>query len=79
MTRLTVLLVCLAGLGSIAWAQCNTNGCNQTCSERRTISVTGTAQVTADADLAVVRVGYNSTAWTPNPLMTAPPKSPTPS
>ena len=57
-TRLTVLLVCLAGLGSMAWAQCNTNGCNPSCPERRTIMVTGTAQVTADADLAVVRVGY---------------------
>jgi hypothetical protein len=58
MTRLTVLLACLAGLGSMAWTQCNTNGCNQSCPERRTISVNGNVQVTADADLAVVRVGY---------------------
>lgn len=58
MTRLTVLLVCLTGLGSIGAAQCNTNCSNQNCPERRTISVPGTAQVTADADLAVVRVGY---------------------
>jgi hypothetical protein len=57
-TRLTVLVVCLAGLSSITWAQCNTKGCNSICPERRTISVNGTAQVTADADLAVVRVGY---------------------
>ena len=57
-SRLTVLLVCLTGLGSIAVAQCNTNVCNSSCPERHTISVTGTAQVTADADLAVVRVGY---------------------
>ena len=57
-TRLTALLVCLTGLGAIAWAQCNTNSCNASCPERHTISVTGTAQVTADADLAVVRVGY---------------------
>jgi uncharacterized protein YggE len=57
-TRLTVLLVCLAGLSSITWAQCNTNGCNPGSPDRRTISVTGTAQVTTDADLAVVRVGY---------------------
>lgn len=32
--------------------------CNQNCPERRTISVNGTATVTADADLAIVRVGY---------------------
>ena len=57
-SRSFLLLVLLAGLGSIAWGQCNTNCCNQNCPERRTISVTGTAQVTADADLAVVRVGY---------------------
>src|SRR5208282_996450 len=59
-TRLIVLLICLAGLGSMAYAQCpcNTNNCNPGCPERRTISVNGTAQVTADADLAVVRVGY---------------------
>lgn len=32
--------------------------CNQNCEERRTISVNGTGTATADADLAVVRVGY---------------------
>ena len=57
-SHLTVLLVCLAGLGSMAWAQCNTNCSGPGCPERRTISVNGTAQVTGDADLAVVRVGY---------------------
>jgi len=57
-TQMTLLLVGLAGLGSTAWGQCNTTGPNQNCPERRTISVSGTAQVTADADLAVVRVGY---------------------
>ncbi|SPE20111.1 conserved exported hypothetical protein [Candidatus Sulfotelmatomonas gaucii] len=57
-SRSALLLVVLGGLGSIAWSQCNTNACSQCCPERRTISVTGTAQVTADADLAVVRVGY---------------------
>jgi uncharacterized protein len=49
---LTVLTV-LAGFALPASAQCNEN-----CPQRRTISVTGTAQVTADADLAIVRVGY---------------------
>ncbi len=56
--RCAVLAVALAGLGSIASGQCAANCCNQNCPERRTISVNGTAQVTADADLAVVRVGY---------------------
>ncbi|MGH9640543.1 MAG: SIMPL domain-containing protein, partial [Bryobacteraceae bacterium] len=49
----TLALLGLTALGSAAWAQCS-----QTCPERRTISVWGTAQVTADADLAIVRVGY---------------------
>ncbi|MGB7265246.1 MAG: SIMPL domain-containing protein [Terracidiphilus sp.] len=57
-SRWIVSLVTLAGLGSIAWGQCNVNCCNQNCPERRTISVSGTGQVTADADLAVVHVGY---------------------
>jgi uncharacterized protein YggE len=57
-TRLIALSVGLAGLGSVARAQCNQNCCNQTCPERRTISVNGTGVVVADADLAVVRVGY---------------------
>ena len=56
--RCIVIFVALAGLGSIAWGQCAANCCNQNCPERRTIAVTGTAQVTADADLAAVRVGY---------------------
>lgn len=55
MTRWVVLLIGLAGLGSIASAQCG-QSCN--CPERRTISAPGTAQVTVDADLAIVRVGY---------------------
>lgn len=50
---LLVVLVSLAGFALPASAQCNEN-----CPPRRTISVTGTAQVTADADLAIVRVGY---------------------
>lgn len=32
--------------------------CNQNCPERRTMSVVGTGTVTADANLAVARVGY---------------------
>ena len=49
----SVLLVfVLTGADAIASAQCNT------CPERRTINVTGTGKVTADADLAIVRVGY---------------------
>jgi hypothetical protein len=32
--------------------------CNQNCPERRTISVPGTGKATADATLAIVRVGY---------------------
>jgi uncharacterized protein YggE len=32
--------------------------CNQNCPEKRVISVTGTGHVTADADLALVHVGY---------------------
>jgi hypothetical protein len=58
LSRCIALLVALTGLGSIASAQANQNCYNQNCPERRTISVTGTALVTADADLAVVRVGY---------------------
>lgn len=43
----------LSSLGVAAWPQ-NT----QCCPVRRTISVNGTGTVTADADLAIVRVGY---------------------
>jgi uncharacterized protein len=82
LSRLTVLLLGIAGLGSVAWGQCNTNCCNQTCPERRTISVNGSAEITADADLAVVRVGYKlngpdaksvyaSALQTSNPVMQA--------
>lgn len=53
MTRWTALLVGFASLGMIAAAQCNQN-----CPERRTISVSGTARVTTDADMAIVHVGY---------------------
>jgi uncharacterized protein len=38
---------------NLLWAQCNQN-----CPEKRAISVTGAGVVTADADLAIVRVGY---------------------
>ncbi len=54
-SRLIVVLFLLVGLGSVAWGQCTVN---QNCPERRVISVNGTGLVTADADLAVVRVGY---------------------
>ncbi len=43
----------MAGVPAGLWAQCEQN-----CPERRTISVNGTGTVTADADMAVVRVGY---------------------
>jgi len=56
--RPIVLITAFAGVGSLAFAQCNANCSGPNCPDRRTISVTGTAQVTADADLAVVRVGY---------------------
>lgn len=52
------VLVGLAGFGSFARSQSAQPCCNQNLPERRTIAVNGTAQVTADADLAVVRVGY---------------------
>jgi uncharacterized protein YggE len=56
--------------------------CNQNCEERRTVSVNGTGTATADADLAVVRVGYKifgpdaksayaSAVETSNAIMTA--------
>lgn len=47
-----LVVLVLAGVGSFSLAQCNT------CPERRQISVNGTGKVTADADLAIVRVGY---------------------
>lgn len=50
---LLVVSIALAGHVSTVRAQCNQN-----CPQRRTIYVSGTAQVTADADLAMVRVGY---------------------
>lgn len=51
LTRLVALSLALSGAS--VWAQCNQN-----CPEKRTISVTGTGTVTADADHAIVRVGY---------------------
>jgi uncharacterized protein len=47
-------VVCVAACVPAAlWAQCY-----QDCPERRSITVTGAGTVTADADLAIVRVGY---------------------
>jgi hypothetical protein len=48
----TILLFVLSGVNSTSFAQCNT------CPDKRIISVNGTGKVTADADLAIVRVGY---------------------
>jgi uncharacterized protein YggE len=50
---LSALFLPLALLCSSATAQCLQN-----CPERRSISVTATDSATADADLAIVRVGY---------------------
>lgn len=47
-----LLLSVMAGLHPAGFAQCNT------CPDKRTVSVTGMGRVTADADLAIVRVGY---------------------
>jgi uncharacterized protein YggE len=47
-----LLLLVMPGVTYDASAQCNT------CPDKRTISVTGFGKVTADADLAIVRVGY---------------------
>jgi uncharacterized protein len=47
-----LLVLVLDGVDSFSLAQCNT------CPERPQISVIGTGKVTADADLAIVRVGY---------------------
>lgn len=58
MAGFAVLLFGLVGFGSVAWGQSNANVCSQNCPERRTISVSGTAEVSADADLAIVHVGY---------------------
>jgi uncharacterized protein len=48
----SLFFACSLSLGA-AWAQCNQN-----CPERRTITVNATGTATADADLAIVRVGY---------------------
>ena len=56
MKGLILLSIGLAGLGRSAGAQVVSPSCN--CPERRVISAAGSAQVTTDADLAVVRVGY---------------------
>lgn len=56
MQKTALCLLLLIGAGRFtapALAQCTEN-----CPQRRTISVTGTAQVTADADTAIVHVGY---------------------
>lgn len=56
MQKTALCLLLLIGAGRFparAQAQCNEN-----CPQRRTISVTGTAQVTADADMAIIHVGY---------------------
>ena len=47
-----LLLFVLFGVNRSSFAQCSS------CPDKRTISVTGVGRVTADADLAVVRVGY---------------------
>ena len=47
-----LFLSVLSGVTSSSFAQCNT------CPDKRIISVAGTGRVTADADLAIVRVGY---------------------
>lgn len=48
----SVSLLFLVGLSSAAFPQC------QSCPERRTLSVNASGTVTAEADLAIVRVGY---------------------
>jgi hypothetical protein len=48
-----MMLTGLAALVPAGWAQCNEN-----CPERRSISSNGVGVVTADADQAIVRVGY---------------------
>lgn len=48
----TLLVLVLAGANSYSVAQCNT------CPERRTIAVSGSGKVSADADLAIVRIDY---------------------
>ncbi len=51
-TRAAVLLIVMAGLASMCAAQCDN------CPERRNISVNGAGVVTADADHAIIHVGY---------------------
>ncbi len=51
-TRAAISLFAFAGLASLCAAQCDN------CPERRTISVNGAGVVTADADHAVIHVGY---------------------
>jgi uncharacterized protein YggE len=48
-----VMLSFLVMLSSAAWSQCTPN-----CVDRRTIGVNASATATADADLAIIRVGY---------------------
>ena len=47
-----LLFFVIAGIHPVSFAQCNS------CPDKRTISATGIGRVTADADLAIVRVGY---------------------
>jgi uncharacterized protein YggE len=56
MRKIVILCTLILGFFTVsknAWAQCNQN-----CPERRLITVQGMGVVTADADRAVVRVGY---------------------
>jgi uncharacterized protein YggE len=54
------IVICFAAALSSLFVPCSRASaqCTQNCPERRTISVTATGSVTADADLAIVRVGY---------------------
>ncbi len=53
LTRWCGVVLSLSMCSLVALAQCNQN-----CPERRTLSVSATGTVTAEADLAIVRVGY---------------------
>ncbi len=54
------IMICFAAVLSSLFVLCSRASaqCTQNCPERRTISVTAMGSVTADADLAIVRVGY---------------------
>ena len=54
-----VLTCCIVLISVLSWPWSTTQAqCPGSCPERRTISVTATGLATADADLAIVRVGY---------------------